>query len=138
MKYSLAGASSLAVPQVQAATALSPSAISTGPKDDGASFWPDGARLCISLSMQFEAGGQPLSGASGLIPEPIAQGYPDLATNSFFEYGVNEGIPRMLDLFDKHSIKVTSFMVGQAVDQHPELAREIAKRGHECAAHGKR
>ena len=101
-------------------------------------FWPNGARLAISLSLQFEAGGQPISGASGLIPEPIAPGYPDLATNSYFDYGIQEGTPRLLNLFDKHGVKATSFMVGQAVDTHPELAREIVRRGHEAAAHGQR
>jgi hypothetical protein len=34
-------------------------------------FWPDGARLAVSVSMQFEAGGQPVSGAGGPITEPI-------------------------------------------------------------------
>jgi peptidoglycan/xylan/chitin deacetylase (PgdA/CDA1 family) len=43
----------------------------------------------------------------------------------------------MLDLFDKHEIKVSSFMIGQAVDKHPELASEIVRRGHEAAAHGR-
>lgn len=47
-------------------------------------------------------------------------------------------MPRLLNLFDKHGIKVTSFMVGEAVDKSPDLAREVFQRGHECAAHGKR
>jgi peptidoglycan/xylan/chitin deacetylase (PgdA/CDA1 family) len=34
----------------------------------------------------------------------------------------------MLKLFDKHGIKVTSFMIRQAVDKHPELAAEIVRR----------
>jgi peptidoglycan/xylan/chitin deacetylase (PgdA/CDA1 family) len=101
-------------------------------------FWPGGARLAVTISMQFEAGGQPISGASGPVTEPIAAGYPDLPQNSFYDYGVREGIPRMLDLFDKHQVKVTSFMIGQAVDRHPELAQEIMRRGHEAAAHGRR
>ena len=101
-------------------------------------FWPNGARLCISVAMQFEAGGQPISGAGGPITEPIETGYPDLGTNGFFEYGIDEGMPRMLDLFDKHDIKVTSFMIGDAILKHPELAKEIVRRGHEPAAHGQR
>jgi peptidoglycan/xylan/chitin deacetylase (PgdA/CDA1 family) len=101
-------------------------------------FWPDGARLAVTISIQFEAGGQPISGAPGPVSDPIASGYPDLPQNSFYEYGVREGIPRMLDLFDKHGIKVTSFMIGQAVDKHPELAADIVRRGHEAAAHGRR
>jgi peptidoglycan/xylan/chitin deacetylase (PgdA/CDA1 family) len=88
--------------------------------------------------MQFEAGGQPISGVGGPITEPIREGYPDLGQNSFYEYGIREGIPRMLDLFDQHGIKVTSFMIGQAVDKHPELAAAIVERGHEAAAHGRR
>jgi peptidoglycan/xylan/chitin deacetylase (PgdA/CDA1 family) len=101
-------------------------------------FWPNGARLAVTISMQFEAGGQPISGAPGPVTEPVARGYPDLPQNSFYEYGVTEGIPRMLALFDKHDIRVTSFMVGEAVDKHPDLAHEIVRRGHEAAGHGRR
>ncbi len=101
------------------------------------STWPHGARLAVSFSLMFEAGGQPISGAGGVIPDPIQQGLPDLPTNAFFDYGVNEGIPRILDLFDKHKIKLSSFMIGHAVDNAPDLAREIVKRGHEAAAHGR-
>jgi peptidoglycan/xylan/chitin deacetylase (PgdA/CDA1 family) len=104
---------------------------------DTTSPWPHGARLAVSFSLMFEAGGQPISGAGGVIPDPIQQGLPDLPTNAFFEYGVYEGIPRILDLFDKHKIKLSSFMIGQAVNKAPDLAREIVKRGHEAAAHGR-
>jgi peptidoglycan/xylan/chitin deacetylase (PgdA/CDA1 family) len=100
-------------------------------------FWPNGARLAITLSMQFEAGGQPISGAPGPVSDPIQPGYPDLPTNTYFDYGIHEGVPRMLNLFDKHGIKVSSFMIGEAVDKNPALVNEIARRGHECAAHGK-
>ncbi len=104
---------------------------------DPSSFWPGGARLAVSFSLMFEAGGQPISGAGGIIPDAIAGGLPDLPTNAFFQYGIDEGIPRLLDLFDKHDIKFSSFMIGQAVDKAPDLAREIVRRGHEAAAHGR-
>jgi peptidoglycan/xylan/chitin deacetylase (PgdA/CDA1 family) len=100
-------------------------------------FWPNGAHFAVSISMMFEGGGQPISGAGGPIPEPIKDGLPDLPTNAFFAYGYYEGIPRALNLFDKHDIKVSSFMIAKAVAQAPELAQEIAKRGHEVAAHGR-
>ena len=101
------------------------------------SFWPNGARITISVSLMFEGGGQPASGAGGPIPEPIKDGLPDLPTNAFFAYGHYEGIPRALNLFDKHNIKVSSFMIGKAVQNAPELAQEIVRRGHEAAAHGR-
>lgn len=100
-------------------------------------FWPGDHRLVISFSLMFEAGGQPISGAGGVIPDPIEMGLPDLPTNAFFQYGVYEGVPRLLDLMDKHQVKLSSFMIGQAVDKAPDLAREIVRRGHEAAAHGR-
>ena len=103
----------------------------------GHAFWPNGARVAVSLSLMFEAGGQPISGAGGVIPDPIEKGLPDLPTNAFFQYGVYEGIPRLLDLFDRHQVKISSFMIGQAVDKAPDLAKEIVRRGHEAAAHGR-
>ena len=100
-------------------------------------FWPNGTRLAVSLSLMFEGGGQPISGAGGVIPDPIEKGIPDLPTNAFFAYGHYEGIPRVLDLMDKHGIKLSSFMIGKAVETTPDLAREIVRRGHEAAAHGR-
>jgi len=40
------------------------------------------------------------------------------------------------DLWDRVGVKVTSHMVGQAVEKHPDLAKEIGERGHEAAGHG--
>lgn len=128
------GGSALAIPSMAGAAVKNHEQCASGSAN---SFWPNGSRLAISIALQFEAGGQPISGAGGLIPEPIKKGYPDLATNSYFDYGVHEGIPRLLDLFDKYAVKATSFMVGKAVDNNPDLAREIVRRGHEPAAHGK-
>jgi peptidoglycan/xylan/chitin deacetylase (PgdA/CDA1 family) len=103
-------------------------------------FWPNGARLVISISMQFEAGGQPLKGTDSPFPKVnFPMSVPaDLVTNTWFAYGYREGIPRLLDLWDRHGVKVTSHMIGEAVKRNPELAREIVARGHEAAAHGPR
>ena len=105
-----------------------------------AQFWPDGIRLVISISMQFEAGGQPAKGTDSPFPrvdfpESVRS---DPAANAWFAYGYREGIPRMLNLWDRHGIKVTSHMIGEAVQRHPELAREIVARGHEASGHGPR
>jgi peptidoglycan/xylan/chitin deacetylase (PgdA/CDA1 family) len=104
------------------------------------SFWPHDFRLVISISMQFEASGQPLIGADSPFPRvdfpPSVES--DAAANSWFAYGYREGIPRMLDLWDKHGIKVTSHMIGEAARRHPKLAREIVARGHEASGHGPR
>lgn len=101
-------------------------------------FWPGDTRLAISISMQFEAGGQPPKGTDSPFPKvDFPESVPsDPATNTWFAYGYREGIPRMLDLWDRHGVKITSHMIGEAAKRHPELAREIVARGHEAAAHG--
>jgi peptidoglycan/xylan/chitin deacetylase (PgdA/CDA1 family) len=99
------------------------------------SKWADGSRLVISVSMQFEAGGQP-ENAESPFPRNMENGYKDLPSETWYQYGYKEGIPRMLDNWDKLGVKVTSHMVGSAVLKNPVLAKEIVERGHEAAAHG--
>lgn len=103
-------------------------------------FWPGGARLVVSISMQFEAGGQPPKGTDSPFPKiDLPARIPaDLAPNTWFAYGYREGIPRMLDLWDRHGVKVTSHMIGEAAQRQPALAKEIVQRGHEAAGHGPR
>ncbi|PXY01824.1 polysaccharide deacetylase [Marinifilum breve] len=98
--------------------------------------WPNDARLVISFSMQFETGGQPEGAESPFSGNPLPKGTPDLPAESWFRYGATEGVYRMLDLWDKHGIKVTSHVVGEAARKYPEVAKAIANRGHEIAAHG--
>ena len=103
-------------------------------------FWPDGIRLVVSISMQFEAGGQPAKGTDSPFPKvDFPDSVPsDAAANTWFAYGYREGIPRMLELWDRHGVKVTSHMIGEAAQRHPALAREIVQRGHEASGHGPR
>ncbi|QVL34991.1 polysaccharide deacetylase family protein [Telmatocola sphagniphila] len=98
-------------------------------------FWPDNARLVISVSMQMESGAQPASGAESPMPK-IDPKYLDLPVTKWYEYGFKEGLPRLLDMFERRKVKVTSHMVGAAVDLHPQLAKEIVQRGHEASGHG--
>ena len=106
----------------------------------GGEFWPDKARLVVSISMQFEAGGQPPKGTDSPFPKvDMPASVPaDLAANTWFAYGYREGIPRMLDLWDRHGVKVTSHMIGEAAQRQPALAKDIVNRGHEAAGHGPR
>lgn len=104
-------------------------------KPDEGTFWPDGIRMVISVSMQMEGGAQPASGAESPMPK-IDPKYPDLPASKWYDYGFKEGLPRLLEVFDRRKIKVTSHMVGAAVDLHPALAKEIVQRGHEASGHG--
>lgn len=113
----------------EAARATSPQA------STAKAFWPNGARLVVSLSMQFETGAQPERGANGPWGQLDVK-YPDLVTEKWYEYGFKEGVPRLLEMYERRKVRMTSHMVGLAVEKHPELAKEIVQRGHEAAAHG--
>jgi len=43
---------------------------------------------------------------------------------------------RILDLFDRHRVRGTFFILGEVAGFYPELVREIAGRGHEIGCHG--
>lgn len=43
--------------------------------------------------------------------------------------------PVLLDLLDHHQVKAIFFMIGEKVRAHPELAREVVKRGHQIGNH---
>src|SRR3954462_11560406 len=86
----------------------------TAANNSGTSKWADGSRLVVSISMQFEAGGQP-DNAESPFPQNMQKGYIDLPGATWFQYGYKEGIPRMLDNWDKLGVKVISHMVGAAV-----------------------
>jgi peptidoglycan/xylan/chitin deacetylase (PgdA/CDA1 family) len=101
-------------------------------------FWPDGARLHISISMMWESGAEPPQFvAAQMVPQEAAgKRFLDLSSETAIQYGYREGIPRMLDMFDRRKVKVSSFMSGKGIELAPKLAKEVSDRGHECAAHG--
>ncbi|MFI9625986.1 polysaccharide deacetylase family protein [Streptomyces sp. NPDC052042] len=44
--------------------------------------------------------------------------------------------PHVLDALDRLSVRATFFVLGESLLRHPELGRDIARRGHELAVHG--
>ncbi|KXI28489.1 XrtA system polysaccharide deacetylase [Paraglaciecola hydrolytica] len=49
---------------------------------------------------------------------------------------VDTNTKRLLDLFAKHNIKSTFFVLGWVAERYPELIKEIHNQGHEIASHG--
>lgn len=53
-----------------------------------------------------------------------------------FDDGPNPAVtPRLLDLFDRYSVRATFFLIGKFARGCPELVREIAARGHSIGNH---
>jgi len=58
------------------------------------------------------------------------------ATWDGLESRVMSNTSRQLDLFDEFSVRSTFFVLGWVAERHPDLVRDIARRGHEVASHG--
>ena len=49
---------------------------------------------------------------------------------------LEQGMPRLLDLYYKYDVKATFFFTGYIAKLYPEVVRMILKDGHEVASHG--
>lgn len=105
--------------------------------------WPNGARVAVSLVVNYEEGaemaveaGDPENEKVGEFASVVGPGRRDLGQEQIFAYGTRAGLRRFLDAFDRHGMRSTWWMCGRAVARTPALAAEVAKRGHECACHG--
>jgi peptidoglycan/xylan/chitin deacetylase (PgdA/CDA1 family) len=109
------------------------------PPDPG---WPGGARVAVSLVVNFEEGAE-YSIADGdgenegvYEIEQRLVGQPDPTIDSHFEYGSRAGWWRVMDLLERRGAKATVSACGQAVERLPMLAADAVRRGHEVSAHG--
>jgi peptidoglycan/xylan/chitin deacetylase (PgdA/CDA1 family) len=50
------------------------------------------------------------------------------------DYAEIEGVPRLLDLFARHGVRVTFAANGKRLEESPELAKEVVEHGHEMAS----
>lgn len=72
-----------------------------------------------------------------LQPEPIYKGNPDKPMVAFLinvAWG-NEYLEKMLPILQKHQVKATFFLEGNWVRKNEQLAKKIAKDGHEIGNH---
>jgi peptidoglycan-N-acetylglucosamine deacetylase len=53
-----------------------------------------------------------------------------------FDDGPGELTPAFLDVLAKHRVPATFFLIGRFCAEHPELAREYHRRGHQVGLHG--
>jgi len=82
----------------------------------------------VLLTFDLDADSSCRGPYTGVPDEPV--------TRSKGQFGPKVGVPRILDLLDKYSIRSTFFVPGWAAETYPECVREIVRRGHELGAHG--
>lgn len=106
-------------------------------------LWPNGARVAISLTVNFEEGaelsiedGDGETERFGEVSSVQPAGMRDLPQEQTFDYGLRIGLWRFLDALERRAMPVTMQMCGRAVERAPELARAAIEAGHEPLAHG--
>jgi peptidoglycan-N-acetylglucosamine deacetylase len=50
--------------------------------------------------------------------------------------GIEEGAPRLLDMFAAEGVRATYFSTSEVAQRHPEAVRALVDAGHELACHG--
>lgn len=52
------------------------------------------------------------------------------------QYLVDQGMPRLLELYERYGVKATFFFTGYIARLYPQLVKMAFKRGHEVGSHG--
>ncbi|MBW2058432.1 MAG: polysaccharide deacetylase [Deltaproteobacteria bacterium] len=90
--------------------------------------WPEGFRCAVMFS--FDVDGETLwisrNPENWHRPSNLAQG----------SYGPRFGVPKILNVLEKHGVKGTFFIPGWIIEKYPDMARDVLDRGHEVAYHG--
>jgi peptidoglycan/xylan/chitin deacetylase (PgdA/CDA1 family) len=111
--------------------------------------WPNGARLAVSIAIDFEEGAErnPLEGdatSEAGDPESMSEGavgelgIRSLQAESIWEYGPRRGAWRLLRILEANRTPATFFAAAQAMERNAPLVQEIVKQGHEVAGRGYR
>ena len=107
--------------------------------------WPGGAKIAISLVLNYEEGGENnilhgdgqseafLSDIAGAAPWP---GQRHWNMESIYDYGARAGFWRLHRLFTEAALPVTVFGVTTALARNPEQVAAMQSAGWEIASHG--
>jgi peptidoglycan/xylan/chitin deacetylase (PgdA/CDA1 family) len=106
--------------------------------------WPDGATVAVNVVINYEEGSEasfPMGDGRNDFLTELGFAHADQRDLTFeqgYEYGSRAGIWRLFRIFDRAGIPVTFFGTAVALERNPAVARRLAERGDECAAHGYR
>ena len=94
--------------------------------------FPDGARVAVTFELAAEYWE---AGLVGLAPlqTPRGPNWSSISRMSWFNWEV--GIPRIIDVYEQYDIKSTAIFNALGALYYPEIAKELADKGHEIAAH---
>ena len=99
---------------------------------------PDGKSLIVHTVMNIEYWPFDKNMPRGILPPPHGKSPdpPDLPNNSWVEYGMRVGLPRLFKLFAENNIPVSAFINAQVADIYPKAFDEVCNLNWELVGHG--
>lgn len=90
--------------------------------------WPEGKKVAVTLTFDVDAETAPYA----LGDEYLTR----ISALSEARFSVIRGVPRILDLLKRHSLKTTFFVPGWTAENYPHVVEAILEGGHEIGHHG--
>jgi peptidoglycan/xylan/chitin deacetylase (PgdA/CDA1 family) len=94
---------------------------------NGEFHWPDGQRVAVTLTFDFQ-GGEDI--------RPMADGKINHEKYTQCEYGPNTAIWRILRILEEEEVTATFMTCGAIAERYPDAVKAIVAAGHEVAGHG--
>lgn len=89
--------------------------------------WPNGARIAVMLTFDFDAETLWLS------RDPDNARRPGILSQGL--YGAKVGVPKILETLKEEELKATFFVPGWTAEHHPQRTEMIVAEGHEIGHH---
>jgi peptidoglycan/xylan/chitin deacetylase (PgdA/CDA1 family) len=90
--------------------------------------WPGGRAVAVCLTFDVDA-------ESGFLGDSDAYRR-RISTLSEARFSVRRGLPRILELLERHGLPATFFVPGLTAEMHPEAVDSILAASHEIGHHG--
>ena len=87
--------------------------------------WKDGARCAVALSFDSDHD-----------TNELRDGGKSIGRMSWGQYGNRVGVPRILDLLDRHGVKASFYVPAVAALLYPDEQKRVVAEGHEIGIHG--
>lgn len=108
--------------------------------------WPGGAKLAVSLVVNYEEGSERNYALGDADQEsvtewgsyPFPEGNRNLAMETQYEFGSRVGVWRIMDVLEEAKVKATFYACALAFEQNPAVAKAAVAGGHGVISHGYR